>query len=752
MKKINPQQEAAVNEIFGAVLVIAGAGSGKTHVLTERIAKLLNEGHACGSEIIAITFTNKAAREMKERVLKLTLSQNDEIWVSTFHSMCAKILRKHIEELEGYFKNFSIYSESDTKLAFNKILREFAIEDDERRKKIINQISHAKNMGFSIAQNSKIFSFDKDIAVTTKVFQGYQDYLQANNALDFDDLLTITLRLFTEKPHVLEQYAKRFRFILVDEFQDTNRIQYELVKLLASVHGNVFVVGDEDQCIYTWRGANYKNFEQFRIDFPKLKELKLEQNYRSTKEILEIANKVISNNTERSPKILFTDNEEGSRVECCARQNGNEEVEEVIAKIRYLIREKGYNYSDFAVLLRMGSLTFPFEKKFIAYNIPHEIYGGFRFFEREEIKNVTAYLRLFVNPRDEVSLRRIINFPKRSIGDATIEAVYTCSKERGLSLLEGILTNQDLDLTSAVKKKLSAFSKPFLQLAELQQKLSLSEFASQVVETFGILAAYSDSSEENEDRCNNIYQLLDEITNYERSDKEATLSNYLESITLMSDIDAMQNNNKVTISTVHSVKGLEFPCVFIIGMEEGIFPNSRSTGNEELEEERRLAYVAITRAKKYLFLSYCNERFLHGSWEKMTPSCFLLECGFQKSRLSSLSYNFNGHERKNTAFSWNEKESFKPKEIELAGHEGFTFQKMKDFAFQPKKTAYDEFMEKNPQAEKPHYAKGQTILHSKFGVGKISGLSSDGKIIDVCFETAGNKTLLTDLAPLKIIQ
>ena len=621
LSTLNEEQLAPLKVTEGAVLVTAGAGSGKTRLLTHRVAYLIKELGVSPYKILAITFTNKAAGEMKERITQM-VEGADRVWISTFHSMCAKILRMDISNMPPYTKDFSIYSESDSE----KVLKEVCAArggEDKLKKLVSFHLSNWKNGAMSLENYLLINKNAEEIEKVGACIRDYQEKLKKNNALDFDDLLCKTYELFKAYPHVLDYYANRFEYILVDEFQDTNSIQYELVKLLAQVHGNVFAVGDEDQCIYSWRGANFKNIFNFKNDFSGAQIFKLERNYRSSPEIITVANNVIKNNQQRLNKNMYTTKEKGEMPKIYNAYDERDEALFVAQNISRLI-DKGYNYEDIAVLMRMNALSRSFEEAFLSYNIPHRIYGGFKFYERVEIRNLIAYLRLFVNPKDDVSFSRIINFPKRGIGDGTLAKLQAVNLEN--SLLENCLS-KELEYESVLYRKFQPFIDNFKKVADLSQK-PLSSFVENMIHTFNIRSAYNPKDEEDLNRLMNIEQFISSVKEYESLNPDATLGDYLENITLSSENDEIGQGGAVTIATVHAVKGLEFKVVFIIGMEEGIFPISRAMNSSgELEEERRLMYVAITRAEEVLFMSQCSKRYLYGGSQYQTPSRFCRELG-----------------------------------------------------------------------------------------------------------------------------
>lgn len=714
MSSLNQEQQQALLQTEGPVLVTAGAGSGKTRLLTHRIAYLLAKGVSPYS-ILAITFTNKATREMSERVKKMC-DEGDKIWISTFHSMCAKILRQDIDKI-GYTRSFSIYAEDDSEKVIKEILNEMSLNEDKWKKEIMWHLSNWKNTVLSLADYQSAMKDVVDIRKIVQVMNEYESRLKKNNALDFDDLLIKTYQLFVKNEDVKNYYAKRFQYVLVDEFQDTNTVQYELLKLLASVHGNIFVVGDEDQCIYSWRGANFKNIFRFKNDFSNVKVFKLERNYRSTNAILEKANKLIAHNRSRLDKKLWTESLGGEEPTIYEANDERDEALFVASTIERMIKQ-GDSPSDFAVLLRLNALTRNLEEAFLAYNIPHKIYGGFKFYERAEIKMLISYLRLFVNPDDDVALLRIINFPKRGIGDGTISKLRVLAGER--SLLKTIL---DDELDESLRKKLEEFKITFKFLAQLD--LSPDDFVSEMIEKFHLKQAFDLKTDEGFNKIMNISAFEGAVKEFVKLNPDANLSDFIESITLTSETDSIGEGGYVTIATIHAVKGLEFKNVFIIGLEEGIFPISRNNSYEDLEEERRLMYVAVTRAEKKLFLTHCSRRFLYGKTSYQIPSRFCKELGF---------YNFRTQKISQTGDAL----------AEFSSKSAFSFNKNDVFNFKTEKSKSNIDISK--------YKVGQKVSHPKFGEGEIESISSDGLVADIIFDGFGKKSLMLELAPLTIME
>ncbi len=742
---LNDEQLLPLKQIEGAILVTAGAGSGKTRLLTHRVAYLIDELGVSPYNILAITFTNKAAGEMKERISKM-VEGADGVWISTFHSMCARILRRDISVMHPYDKNFTIYSADDSEKVIKELLSERNIVDDKFKKSVEYHLSNWKNSSQSFEEYFSTHEDANDIKKIAFIISEYESRLKRNNALDFDDLLGKTVDLFKRYPEVLKYYANRFRYILVDEFQDTNTVQYNLVKMLASVHGNVFAVGDEDQCIYSWRGANFQNIFNFKKDFEDCKVFKLERNYRSTSGILKIANNVIKNNSARLDKKMWTDKDEGQLPELYNAYDERDEALFVAKNIEKLI-VNGYKYDEIAVLMRLNALSRSFEEAFLSYNIPHRIYGGFKFFERQEIRYIISYLRLFINQKDDVSLSRVINFPKRGIGDGAISKIKSLAGDNSLlqTILSPIMTEE-----MAVHKKLLDFIEVYNRL-NLLPKNPISNFVEEVIKSFKIREAYGNKTEEDTNRLLNIESLVASVKEFEKANPNMDLGDYLETITLISDSDEIGENGAVTIATVHAVKGLEFKAVFVIGLEEGIFPIQRVSSPSDLEEERRLLYVAITRAEEILYMSHCSKRYMYGQSQYQAPSRFIRELGLLSLSISQTPKNdfaFSGYHSGGGDYS------FKPKQRSLSDDEranayssnsGIGFNR-KDF-MQNINTRVDD----KPKKDISIYCIGQKVEHPKYGEGVIKDITPDGLVADIVFEDFGMKSLMLELAPLTIL-
>lgn len=631
VNKLNPQQKKAVETVDGPLLLMAGAGSGKTRVLTHRIAYLIAKGIAAPWSILAITFTNKASREMQDRVEKLVGPPARDIWVSTFHSMCVRILRRDIERI-GFTSNFSILDSSDQLSVVKICMRELNLDTKKfDPKSVLAAMSEAKNELVSPERyESRIGDYFQGIVA--KVYTLYQKKLKANNSLDFDDLIMAAIQLFKEEPQVLDYYQNKFQYIHVDEYQDTNRAQYMLCRMLADKHHRICVVGDSDQSIYRWRGADISNILNFEKDYPEAASILLEQNYRSTSNILNSANKVIANNTGRKPKNLWSNKGEGQKVKLYQADSEHEEGYFIVSEIKKGL-QKDRAYRDFAVLYRTNAQSRVIEEIFIKSEVPYQIVGGIKFYDRKEIKDILAYLRLISNPDDDISLRRIVNVPKRGIGDTTVEKLAEAAGRQSVSIFALLEDISEVDITGRTKNALYDFREMILNLHQMLEYLSVTELTEKMLElTEYKLEMQREETLEAKARVENIEEFLSVTMEFERRNDDKTLVSFLTDLALIADIDTMDKaedgdaQNAVVLMTMHSAKGLEFPVVFIVGMEESVFPHSRAfTDNEELEEERRLAYVGITRAEEELYLTGARMRTLFGRTSANAPSRFLKE-------------------------------------------------------------------------------------------------------------------------------
>lgn len=751
LSTLNKEQLAPVLDTEGAVLVTAGAGSGKTRLLTHRIAYILAEGKAERYNVLAITFTNKAAGEMRERLEKMVDGAKD-IWIFTFHALCVRILRKYIGYFDGFTSNFSIYGENEKNNCVKRILKDMAAkgkisEPSDYEKSVLNGISKAKENGLSPDEYANINKFMPDIDVMRAVFKEYEAAKIRANALDYDDLLIYARDLLKNCAEAREYYQKKFKYIHIDEFQDTNAVQYEIAALLAGGWGNIFAVGDEDQSIYGWRGADYRNIFNFQNDF-KCKVYKLEQNYRSTEKILDVANKIIANNTNRFKKVLWTAKTKGSDVECYCAKTDRDEVNYVIKRISTLMNVNGYGYGDIAILMRVNSLSRAFEEGLLAYNLPYRVYGGFKFYERKEIKDVLAYMKLMVNPSDTEALLRIVNFPKRGIGDATVAQLVNYSSVTGTSLYDAIIAiDSNEDLPSKLTKKLTNLSETLKCFANAYDTgAGVAQLGKYVVKVLNLKDYYGGDDEENVNRRMNVKELLAGMEDFDKNNG-GTLEDYLQSISLYSDTDEDNGDNAITISTVHSAKGLEFKAVFIVGVEEGIFPSSSHASEpDEIEEERRLMYVAVTRAMERLYLTYTVSRFRFNKVTDSVPGRFLKEAGFDVSRNNNKTNADKSARNGYYGFEYGKSGSYRGERA---------YSKTSDDRYAKEEVPVYSSYVKEIKTEKKDFSKfkkGMNVVHKKFGKGVINDIkgSGDACYAEVTFAGIGKLALMLAYAPIEI--
>lgn len=737
---LNPPQREAVAQTEGPVLILAGAGSGKTRVLTHRIAYLMEEMGVNPWNILAITFTNKAAQEMRERVDKLVGFGSESIWVSTFHSACVRILRRHIDNL-GYDTNFTIYDTDDQKSLMKDVCRKLNIDTKVyKERSLLAQISHAKDELLTPDDMEMKAAGDYNMKKVASVYREYQAALRKNNALDFDDLIVKTVELFQNCGAVLEYYQERFKYIMVDEYQDTNTAQFKFISLLAQKYENLCVVGDDDQSIYKFRGANIGNILGFERVFPDAKVIRLEQNYRSTKNILNAANQVIANNTERKAKTLWTENEEGSKVHFRQFFNAYEEAEYVAGEIGRMKREGMGSYRDCAILYRTNAQSRIFEEKFIAANIPYKLVGGVNFYARKEIKDLLCYLKTIDNARDDLAVQRIINVPKRGIGATTLGRVQDYADNMGISLYEALRVAEEVPSIGRSLYKIDGFVTFIQSLKSKADVLSVEELLQEVIDDTGYVAELeAEDTEESRARIENIDELISKTVAYQEAMEEqnqpATLSGFLEEVALVADIDTVDpDQDYVLLMTLHSAKGLEFPKVFMVGMEDGIFPSHMtiSYGDDgELEEERRLCYVGITRAMKDLTLTCAQQRMIRGETQYNKVSRFVREIPRELVDL--------GH-------TIQEK---KPKAEDLIPTPT-KYSKMKEI-LQSRNYKPREF--KVTKSGSLDYEVGDTVRHIKFGVGIVKEIVEGGRDYEVTveFDKVGVKKMFASFAKLKKI-
>lgn len=745
LESLNDEQIQPVKDTEGAVLVLAGAGSGKTRVLTSRIAYILEQGKASLSEILAITFTNKAAGEMKERLFKM-LGEGDSKWICTIHSMCVKILRRFADRA-GIKSNFSIYSETERNNIIKKVFQELDLDDEGLLKSAKYHIGNAKMLGLDPDQYGRKYSHERGMDNIVIVYEKYDAHLRANNALDFDDLLLQTLRLLRRDKETCEYLADKFRYVLVDEFQDTNAVQYEIIKLLSSVHGNIFAVGDDDQSIYGWRGAEIENILRFDKDFKDAKIYKLERNYRSTKSILNLANCIIKNNAFRRGKTLWTQSGEGDKPEY---YQAEEEAQEALYAAR-IINDgvaRGAKYSDYAVLMRINALTRSYEQEFTKYGIPYKVFGGFKFFERKEIKDVLAYLRLISNPFDSEAAERIINVPRRGIGMKTVQTMYDYSQNLGLSLYDACVDCDELAISSGTKDKIKDFVNLIKGFIISSQETPVNELVKEVIALSDLRSAYDDGTDDGDGKLANLDEFTASVDDFSRLNPRATLDDYLQQITLVSDTDDMDDGDYVTIATIHSVKGLEFKNVFICGLEEGIIPSSRSEEGKSLEEERRLMYVAITRAEKRLYLTRSKSRYLYGRRDLTRPSRFVSEISAELGIPTvQTPYYYGGVKKYSNGYDGGSYGA--GGRAVYSSDEGYQSDIPVKSNFKP---VFGSVSSPNkPQSGGKNYTVGMRVRHAKFGVGMVIAVKNGGTVINVAFDGQGIKELSASLAPLEII-
>lgn len=771
LAQLNEEQIKPVCDTEGAVLVLAGAGSGKTRVLTTRIAYILHNGLCRPKNILAITFTNKAAKEMNERVASVVGENIRDMWICTIHSMCVKILRAFGKSLD-IEPNFSIYAEQERANVIKKCYQDLDIEDDDLLKATKTCIADAKMLGLSPEEYAIRNKDEKGIDIICKVYARYEEELKKNNALDFDDLLLYTLRLLKKDEEAREYLGDKFKYILVDEFQDTNGVQYAIIKLLARVHGNLFVVGDDDQSIYGWRGAEIENILRFDRDYPGAKVYKLQRNYRSTGNILSLANEIIKNNGVRHKKTLWTEADDGAKPVVFQAEEERGEAIYTASTIYGAVRS-GAKYKDFAVLMRINALTRAYEQEFANYGIPYKVFGGFKFLERKEIKDVLAYLRLISNPYDDEAFARIINVPKRGIGGKTLATMQEYALQTGLSLFDACVDADYLPLGESIKTKLKLFAKTMKSFVIEAWNIPVSQTVKNVINGVNLRSAYDDKTEEGDAKLANLDEFIAGVEEYSRLNPDSKLDEYLNQITLASDTDDMNDGDYVTLATIHSVKGLEFERVFVCGLEDGIMPAGRNAEGAKLEEERRLMYVAITRAKKYLYLTRSKSRFLYGHREATITSRFLKELsskidvgdtparrdGFGNSNYGNS--NYGGYGSGN-----NYGNGYGYKKYSYSGENGRPVPRRNVYTEddyygnrpvqRPQNPAPRVVMPTNanptPRANSvKKYEVGMTVRHLKFGLGTVQEITGNGAFLKIKFDTVGVKELSSALAPLQIV-
>ncbi|NFE74364.1 DNA helicase PcrA [Clostridium botulinum] len=743
---LNKEQYEGAITIDGQLLILAGAGSGKTRVLTYRMAHMIEDMGIAPYNILAITFTNKAAKEMKDRVISLIGSKAENMWISTFHSTCVRILRREIDKI-GYTSNFTIYDTSDQKVLIKECMKLLNINDkDISDQEILSKIGKAKDTMQTaqsfMRQNESNFR-EKKIA---EAYEMYQRRLKENNALDFDDLIFKAVELFKSNPEVLDFYQNKFKYIMVDEYQDTNGAQYELIKLLASKYKNICVVGDDDQCIYQWRGADIQNILDFEKDYPNAKVIKLEQNYRSKSNILNAANVVIVNNANRKSKVLRTEQEAGDKIKIYRAFSDSDEGDFVSKQIAEIKSKENKEYKDFAILYRTNAQSRIFEESLRRRGIPYKIVGGTRFYDRKEIKDILAYLKAIVNPRDDVSLKRIINVPKRSIGDATVSKIQEFANSFELDMWDALMEVRTIPtLTPRNANNIEVFTNLMEEFMSLSESAPISVLIESILKDTGYLKQLEASKEiEDKSRIENLKELVSDAVDFEKNNEDKSLAAYLEKVSLVQDTDKIEEQeDTIVLMTVHSAKGLEFPVVFMVGMENGIFPGNMSFEKEsEMEESRRLCYVGITRAKETLFMTSAEVRRVFGRTVAYSQSDFINEIKpdlkeyVSGNRIGSGNgSNSNVKTQKNDSYnnphslrSTIRKEFSKPSNMSVNDNNS-------------------EYLNAN------EITLGRKIQHEKFGIGTIVSVqgSGDDKKLTIAFDKQGVKNLMLSFAKLKAI-
>lgn len=783
---LNDKQKEAVLATEGPCLVIAGAGSGKTKVLTHKIAYLMTEKNVKPWNILAITFTNKAANEMKERVEKLVGEAAKDMWIGTFHSICVRILRKYIDRL-GFDHSFLIFDTSDQRTLIKECMKALKIDDKMfTDRSVLAEISNGKNEMLEPKAYQTKYAGDYRKEVIGRIYELYQQRLKENNAIDFDDIINFTIKILTQNEDALEYYTNKFHYVLVDEYQDTNKAQFTLVTILASKYGNITVVGDNDQGIYSFRGADISNILNFEKDFPGTQIIKLEQNYRCTGNILKAANAVIKHNENKYEKKLWTENDEGALPIIHKSDDEYDEGRYIVEEINHLRREEYFKYSDFTILYRMNSQSRAIEEILRREGIPYKIVGGLKFYERKEIKDIISYLRLIYNFSDNISLKRVINEPKRGIGKTSIDNIQEISEQTGLSMFD-IIKHADEYGLNRVKANAAEFIQTIEELRGKLEELSISELIKETLNKTGYVKALElENTTEAETRIQNLEEFLTVAIEFEEEEAENTLGDFLEGITLSSDIDGMEESeDSVTLMTLHSAKGLEFPVVFLVGMEEGIFPGNKSIGEpKELEEERRLFYVGITRAKQYLYITCSKKRTIFGSTSYNAISRFVNEIpqdlldGFDELD------NSNTNEFEDSGYKWEYGTGSKVKTYKIDNGYSASFGNgygvaAKGYGNNDANYSYnngfgnisgsgavngfgksaESFLNSlnnkraNEGADISKYKEGQRIYHKKFGEGTINKIEEEGEDykLDISFDKAGHKRLMAKFANLEII-
>ncbi|WP_125152877.1 DNA helicase PcrA [Clostridium rectalis] len=739
-KLLNKEQYEAATTVEGPLLILAGAGSGKTRVLTYRIANLIENLGVYPSQILAITFTNKAAKEMRERVKNIVGNEADNMWISTFHSSCVRILRREIDKL-GYNKNFAIYDSYDQKTLIKQCMKELNInEKDIEDREILNKIGSQKDNFISADEFKKESESNYRMNKIADAYVLYQKKLKSNNALDFDDLIYKTVELFKKNPEVLEFYQRKFKYIMIDEYQDTNKCQYELARLLSASHKNICVVGDDDQCIYAWRGADIKNILDFEKDYPNAKIIKLEENYRSKANILNAANNVIKNNCNRKNKVLRTSNSEGEKIKIYRSYSDMQEAQFVANTIKKIKEDENRNYRDFSILYRTNAQSRIFEEIFMRSNIPYKIVGGLKFYDRKEIKDIMAYLKLINNPLDDISLKRVINVPKRGIGDATVEKVQDFSNSMEECMYSALLDIDNIGLSTRATSSINKFVSLINSFIRTKDDIGVSKLIEEILQSTGYIDELQKSKNvEDLSRLENLKELVSAAVDFESSSEDKSLAAFLEQVTLVSDIDNYDEDaDAVVLMTVHSAKGLEFPVVFMVGMENGIFPGTQSLNNfDEMEESRRLCYVGITRAKEKLYMTSAESRRIFGRTVAYAQSDFIQEIS------SDLKEFLNGVRKNSTINNFNYGNNVYNSRANNIVNDGSISSSISSNTSTKQKTRL------TAKEARP----GNKVRHSKFGIGTIVSAVQNGNDIKltVAFDSMGVKILMLGVAPLEAV-
>ncbi len=762
---LNDRQKEAVEYLDGPLLILAGAGSGKTRVLTYKIAYLLEKKIVKPWEILAITFTNKAAKEMKERVEGLVGAEAQDMWLGTFHSVCVRILKREIELL-GYSRDFNIFDEIDKDKVIKEVMKKLNIDDKIYPTGLIKaEISKAKEVMKDDKQYAKDAQGDFRKEEIAKVYTMYQQTLRTNNSIDFDDIIMLTVQLFLEHPDRLEYYQEKYKYVLVDEYQDTNKTQFLLISLLTAGTGNICVVGDESQSIYGFRGADITNILNFEKEFPSAKIIKLEENYRSTKNILNAANEVIKNNSSKIDKVLWTQNKEGEKINYKTLNNEYEEVEYVVETIDDLCRKENKKYSDFAVLFRTNAQARVLEEVFMRTGTPYKLIGGIKFYARKEIKDIISYLKLINNKNDNIALKRIINEPKRGIGDTALDKLDQMAQDKGVSIFELIQDNLNLaGLRSA--GNIILFRDMMNDLMSNKETFKVSDLIKRVLKVSGYEDMLNaEGTKETEIRFENLMEFIGVAIEFENENAENTLEDFLDSIALVSDVDNLDESTEaVTLMTMHSAKGLEFDDVFLVGMEEGLFPSKRSIEEDaSTEEERRLCYVAITRAKDQLFLTNTKKRTLYGSTSFSLPSRFIDEIPDNLLTEDSIENKESRGIKRQSSFLDDE---YKRVETYLSNRDRVqtSHSTMKPQNKPKIGVSVESFLknlsgataapQKQMQPGEMKYKVGMEVKHKKFGIGTIQNIEPEGDDfkLEIMFENSGFKRLMANFTPLEIIE